>query len=107
VTYNSLLKVMQNIIQELMLQDYESARSTFKGFDFQVVIRATIEGSSPGKIWVDDTVQPECAIMAAIEGWFLAGNPSNNKFNQSLKRLVHNMILRANFYSPVNPEFLR
>ena len=78
----------------------------FKGFDFQVVVRATIEGSSPGKIWVDDPVNPECGFMAATEGWFLAGNPTNNEFNQGLKNLVHNMILRGEFFSPVNPEFL-
>jgi RimJ/RimL family protein N-acetyltransferase len=44
--------------------------------------------------------------MATTEGWFLAGNPNNDEFNQGLKDLVQNMILRGEFYSPVNPNFL-
>jgi hypothetical protein len=38
-----------------MLADYENARTLFNGFDFQVVVRAAIEGTSPGKICDDDT----------------------------------------------------
>ncbi len=43
--------------------------------------------------------------MATTEGWFLAGDPHNNEFNQGLKISIQDMILRGNFYSPVNPEF--
>jgi hypothetical protein len=78
----------------------------FKGFDYQVVVRAVIEGSSPGRIWVDDPIQPNCGLMATTEGWFLAGDPNKDDFNQGLKYLVQDMILRGNFYSPVNPQFL-
>ena len=74
-------------------------RNLFQGFDFQVIVRATIEGTSPGKIWVDDTLNPERGFMANTEGWFLAGNPNKSEFNQGLKELVHNMILRGDFYS--------
>lgn len=55
---------------------------------------------------MDDTVQPESGFMATSEGWFLAGSPHNEEFNQGLKELTHDMILRGKFYSPVNPEFL-
>lgn len=78
----------------------------FTGYDFQVVVRSVIDGSSPGKIWVDDILHPECGFMATSEGWFLAGNPEKDEFNSGLKDLVHNMILRGDYYSSVNPEFL-
>lgn len=44
--------------------------------------------------------------MATTEGWFLAGNPENSEFNHGLRRLFHDMILKGEYYSPVNPEFL-
>lgn len=44
--------------------------------------------------------------MATTEGWFLAGNPNVPRFNLGLKKLFHNMILKREFYSPVNPRFL-
>ncbi|MFW9835368.1 MAG: GNAT family N-acetyltransferase [Candidatus Thorarchaeota archaeon] len=79
----------------------------FRPFDFQVVVRAVIEHTSPGKIWVDDKAQPQSGFMATTEGWFLVGSPDNYGFNQGLRNLVHDMILKSKFYSPVNPEFLR
>ncbi len=89
-----------------MLEDYENARTLFRGFDYQVVVRAVIEGSSPGKIWVNDSARPSSGFMATTEGWFFAGDPDNDGFNQGLKDLVHDMILRGKFYSPMNTEFL-
>ena len=44
--------------------------------------------------------------MATTEGWFLAGDPNKDEFNLGLRQLIHDMILRGEFYSPVNPEFL-
>ena len=44
--------------------------------------------------------------MASSEGWFLAGYPDNDKFNEGLKNLVHDMILRGDYYHSVNTEFL-
>ena len=95
-----------NIFLELEKDRYETARSLFKGFDFQIVVRAVIEKTSPGKIWVDDVEKPESGFMATTEGWFIAGNPNNDEFNDGLRKLTHDMILRGKFYSPVNPEFL-
>lgn len=45
--------------------------------------------------------------MATTEGWFLAGDANRIKFNEGLRQLVHDMILKGEYYSPVNPEFLR
>lgn len=44
--------------------------------------------------------------MATTEGWFLAGSPNNNEFNEGLQNLFHDMILKGKYYSPINPEFL-
>jgi RimJ/RimL family protein N-acetyltransferase len=88
-------------------KDYENTRTLFRGFDYQVVVRAVIERTAPGKIWVDDSQNPSVGFMATPEGWFLAGNTSNDKFNAGLRQLIHDMILKGEFYSPVNPEFLK
>jgi RimJ/RimL family protein N-acetyltransferase len=85
---------------------YERARGLFQPFDYQVVVRAVIEKTSPGKIWVDDTMNPLSGFMATTEGWFLAGRTCNQEFNQGLRRLVRRTILEGDYYSPVNPEFL-
>jgi RimJ/RimL family protein N-acetyltransferase len=76
-----------------MIQDYENARTLFKGFDYQVIVRATIEGTAQGKIWVDEPKQPDCGFMETTEGWFLAGNPNKAEFNQGLKNHVNDMIV--------------
>ena len=95
------------IFREMRRNSYEDARFLFKGFDYQVVVRAVIDGTSPGKIWIDNEENPKCGFMATTEGWFLAGTPENNDFNHGLRELVHDMILRDDYYSPANPEFLR
>jgi RimJ/RimL family protein N-acetyltransferase len=96
-----------DIFIEMTKPDFEKARSIFTGFDYQIVVRAVIEGSSHGKIWVDDIVHPNCGFMATTEGWFLAGDPDRFEFNRGLKDLFYDMILRGKYYSPVNPVFLR
>lgn len=97
---------MINTFQELEVEDYNSTCSLFGGFDYQIAVRAVIEGTAPGKIWVDDHLNPKSGFMATSEGWFLVGNPDNAGFNQGLKDLVYRMILKRDFYSPVNPTFL-
>ena len=94
------------IFEELNLKDYENTRSLFEGFNYQVVVRAVVEGTSPGKIWVNDVSNPTSGFMATTEGWFLAGAPENEEFNKNLRMLVHDMILNGKYYSPVNPDFL-
>ncbi|MDH4214139.1 MAG: GNAT family N-acetyltransferase [Candidatus Thorarchaeota archaeon] len=94
------------IFIEMKKQAFENARLLFRGFDYQVIVRAVIDGTSPGKIWVNDVNHPECGFMATTEGWFLAGGPEKDEFNHGLRKLVHDMVLRGDYYSPVNPEFL-
>ncbi len=55
---------------------------------------------------MDNPDKPESGFMATTEGWFLAGNPQNEGFNHGLRTLVHDMLLKGEYYSPVNPEFL-
>jgi RimJ/RimL family protein N-acetyltransferase len=50
--------------------------------------------------------KPRSGFMATTEGWFLAGFPNNNEFNLGLQKLVHDMVLKGEYYSPVNPESL-
>lgn len=94
------------IFQELQVEDYENTRRLFRGFDYQIAVRGVIDRTTPGKIWVDDHLNPKSGFMATSEGWFLAGSPDNDRFNQGLKDLVYKMILHRDFYSPVNPAFL-
>ncbi len=97
---------MSAIFEELQKDDFEKARAVFREFDYQVVVRAAIEGTSPGKIWVDNVDAPQSGFIATTEGWFLGGDPHNGEFNEGLRNYIHRMILDGEYWSPVNPEFL-
>ena len=72
------------MIDELKKDDYEKVRPTFKGLEYNLIISAVIEGTSPGRIYVDDV------------SYHLAGRDDNADFNRALGRLVTEIILTRN-----------
>lgn len=68
--------------------NYEKVRPVFKELlEYNLIITAVIEGTSPGRIWVDDIENPRAAFMISPEGNFLSGC-SNDEFNKSLKEVI-------------------
>lgn len=72
--------------------DYHKVRRIFTPIDYQLTIRAVIEGTCPGKIYVDDVDNPSSAFMCSCEGNYLAGETDNNSFNVALRDLIANTI---------------
>ena len=83
------------MIRELELQQYERVRSLFQGLDYQLMTAAVIDGTSPGKIWVDDLDTPTTALLASAEGYCLAGDEDNAAFNQALNDLFRGIMGRG------------
>ena len=73
------------MIFELRKTEFYKTRHIFKELNYQVSIYSVIDGTAPGKIWVDDIGEPTCALLSSPEGFFLAGNSNNDGFNQALK----------------------
>ena len=81
-------KRKNKMIHELDKNDYEKARPLFKDLDYQLTITAVIEGTSSGRIYVDNKRTPKTAFICSAEGYFLAGDEDNPTFNLALNKLI-------------------
>ncbi|MBC8230043.1 GNAT family N-acetyltransferase [bacterium] len=81
------------MIYKLIKSDYEKARSIFKGLEYNLIISAVIDATSPGRIYVDDISHPKTAFLCSVEGCYLAGYEDNDEFNAALGKLVTEIIL--------------
>jgi hypothetical protein len=79
------------MIYKFKEQDYEKVRPLYQGLDYHLTIRAVIEGTSPGRIYVDDVRSPKTAFMCSVEGYYLAGDAENADFNKALGQLICNI----------------
>ena len=76
------------MLYELNTPDYEKVRPLYQALDYHLTIRAVIEETSPGRIYVDDLQDPKTAFMCSVEGYHLAGNSENVAFNTALTKLI-------------------
>jgi hypothetical protein len=79
------------MIYELKQHDYEKVRPLYQDMDYHLTIRAVIEGTSPGRIYIDDVRDPKTAFICSVEGYYLAGDTENEKFNRALGELIRNI----------------
>ncbi|MHA2293631.1 MAG: GNAT family N-acetyltransferase [Candidatus Hodarchaeales archaeon] len=76
------------MIEEITKSDFKKVKNIFTPFSYQVIVNSLIEGDSDGRIWVDDLIAPKSALMLSTEGYFLAGDPNNEAFNNDLRDLI-------------------
>jgi hypothetical protein len=76
------------MIHELKKKDYGTVRPLFERLEWNLITRAVIEGTSPGRVYVDRVEKPRTAFMCTVEGHYLAGYDSNDEFNTSLNELI-------------------
>ncbi len=82
------------MIAELDKSEFEKARSVYAGLENCVAATAVIEGNTPGRIFVDNSENPAAAFMwNEFRYGFLAGNPDNSEFIESLSRLLTETLL--------------
>ena len=86
------------MIYKLDPSKYETVRPLFNVLDeYQPICSAVLEGAHPGKIFVNNLSQPRTAFINTFlhsedDGlWgFLAGEPSNDVFNNALNKTIQN-----------------
>ena len=81
---------------QLSIHEFEVVRLLFHGLKEHLIIQAVIDGSSPGKIYVDDNESPTAAFLCSVEGYFLVGDPRNKVFVTNLLNLIHNSEFQQN-----------
>ena len=76
------------------VQDYSSKliKNLFKEYHYQVSVESTLNGNLQGKIFVDDKNIPRSGLLINPEGLFLAGNPTNQEFNENLSKYMEDAI---------------
>jgi GNAT superfamily N-acetyltransferase len=79
------------MISELREEDYEMVRPLYRELEYNLTTMAVIDKTSPGRIFVDDPLDPRTAFMCTVEGYYLAGAEDNDDFNTSLNELIFSM----------------
>jgi GNAT superfamily N-acetyltransferase len=59
----------------------------FAPFDTYLTVTAAFEGTRPAQVFVDDLAAPMSAFLAA-DGFFVAGRPDNDAFNDAVRSLI-------------------
>lgn len=80
---------------ELQISEYYKATPLFTGIEHShAIVYAVLEGHSPGRLWVDNPLQPACSLMLP-EGafYYAAGNPDNQVFLHQLDTLIFDELL--------------
>jgi len=80
------------MIHELKKRDYQKVLPLFRELDWNLITNAVIEGTSPGRVYVDRVEDPRTAFMCTAEGYYLTGNDNSNEFNTCLNKLIFNKI---------------
>ena len=75
---------------QLRSDEFEVVRQLFHDLKEHLIIQAVIDGSSPGKLYVDNKETPTAAFLCSVEGYFLVGDPKNKLFVINLSNLIHN-----------------
>jgi GNAT superfamily N-acetyltransferase len=83
---------------ELRADQYERARALYQGMEHSLSIHALIEGSSPGRLFVDDAEQPRTALALTVEGYLLVGEDGNPAINEGLRRLFEEQIFSGKVF---------
>lgn len=81
------------MIYELKENEYERVLPLFKELDHYLAINAVVDGICPGQIYVDDVINPKCAILIGPhdnegEGHFYLSGNEDVEFAVSIRDLV-------------------
>ncbi|UCB61316.1 MAG: GNAT family N-acetyltransferase [Candidatus Bathyarchaeota archaeon] len=76
------------MIHELNKRDYHKVQPLFEELAWNLITRAVIEGTSPGRVYTDRVTDPSAAFMCTVEGYYVAGQDNNDEFNTSLNNVI-------------------
>ncbi|MBZ0299778.1 MAG: GNAT family N-acetyltransferase [Anaerolineae bacterium] len=97
---------------ELDVRRYEEVRPLFDELAaYYVSIPALFDGVNPGRIFVDDPTHPQAALIQSVEGYHLAGGPTNAAFIADLNLWLQETYFNDDvtveggaFYACVHPD---
>jgi RimJ/RimL family protein N-acetyltransferase len=69
--------VSHSRITRLDPAEYGKVRDLFAGLEYNASIDSTLDGNTPGSVWVDDPQQPHAALIHTVECWALGGDPQH------------------------------
>lgn len=76
------------MISELDKGDFDKVSPLFRKLGWNLITNALIEGTTPGRVYVDRVEDPGTAFMCTVEGYYLAGRDNNDEFIASLNKLI-------------------
>jgi RimJ/RimL family protein N-acetyltransferase len=86
------------MLQELLSNELERARSLFLEMGYSLSVQAAIEGNNPGRIFVDDPRHPSTGLALTVEGYLLAGESENLVTNAALHKLLKEQIFTGEIF---------
>jgi RimJ/RimL family protein N-acetyltransferase len=92
------------LLYELTKSEYEIVRHMFEDLKYQLTTSAVLDGTSPGRVFIDDTSSPTAAFMHTVEGFFLAGSPESENFREGLKEHAEEIITRRETMRPAEED---
>lgn len=77
------------MIHQLKADQYRKVLPLFEGLTYKLVTTAVIEGTAPGRIYVEDVVDPRTAFLwGKGHEFYLVGRENNDDFNSSVSSLL-------------------
>ena len=95
------------MLEQLSIAEMPIARPLLDGLDDHLILQAVLDGTSPGRVYVDDRRHPTAAFVDSAEGRYLAGSSGNRAFNDALRRMLLETVFAAGdgaFLGFINPE---
>lgn len=91
------------MFREYNSSEYFKIRYLFEGQKRYTPVHAVINGSFPGRVFVDNTAEPRTAIVWAISRWaYIEGELENPSFNSSLIDLIQRIIIPDSLKTRMN-----
>ena len=86
------------MLSELRLEEFKKVIPLFHEFDFSLSLLASFAGNNPGRIFVDDPINPSVAFALTVEGYFLIGDPNNSHIVTSVGDFLREQIFTGEIY---------
>jgi len=80
------------MMHELEAPLYERARPLLANVDHHLSATAVVDGTCPGRIWVDDADTPRTALLSTPEAHVLAGQRPDADCAKALRRLITDVV---------------
>lgn len=75
-------------IPVLERSQYSFTRSLFQDLDFHLAVPAILNGDAPGKVYLDDPLNPRAGVIVYQHRIYIAGSPEMSAFNRAVNGLL-------------------